>query len=252
MGCTCTCPKVDDHSDDHEEKVAHVVTQLQHQATETSTKQLTNDEDEKQNKHSDQSDVAQKRQAPALFCKFGNVVNGMIPFCIENLNHVIDETVETYNLSKDVDTYYKRWNINLFIASRTNNNNKDVTQQQQQWQKHSRNVTPKTNNHNYFIKVPFYVQSYYIVVKIQLQHIQELNCLSSMSDIYKINIASFLIDPQIEIGKLILYRVKDRAYATNGRVLEILDNDESGFDYLVEDECEKDGNGEKKRFKVNI
>ena len=58
------------------------------------------------------------------------------------------------------------------------------------------------------VKVPFYVQFYDIFVKMPLQHADELNCLTSLSDIYKINIPSFLIDPQIEIGKLNLYMSK--------------------------------------------
>ena len=78
-----------------------------------------------------------------------------------------------------------------------------------------------------------------------------------MSDIYKINIPSFLIDPKFEIGNLVLYRVKDEKNRTserNGRVVKILNNDEYGFDYLVEDKYEKDVdniNGGQKRYKVN-
>ena len=100
MGCACTCPKTGKHSDDHEKQA--VQAQLQHQTTASSKKQLTNIEDEKQNQH---LDITQNRQAAAyaLFCKFGNVINEMIPFCIENLNHAINETVEIYNLNKDVD-----------------------------------------------------------------------------------------------------------------------------------------------------
>ena len=124
----------------------------------------------------------------------------MISLCIENLANAVDKTVEIFNMDKDADTYYNRWNINLFIASSTSND-KDTTQQE--WQKYTRNATPKTNDHSYFIKVPFYFQSYHIFAKIELQHINKLNCVTGMSDVYKINIPSFLIDPKIEIGKLI-------------------------------------------------
>ena len=253
MGCVCTSPKidVDPHSSDGP-------TQTQHQTDPYAlpTKQLTNDQDKKKKQR---SDVEEKQQAPALVCKFGNVINGMIPLCIENLSDVIIKTVEIFNMDQDGDTKYNKWNINLFIASSPSNyNNKDATQvtqqleEEQEWQKYTKNATPKTNDHIYFIKVPFYFQSYYIVAKIELEHINKLNCVTGMSDVYKINIPSFLIDPKIEIGKLILYRVKDKTFATNGRVVEILKNDESGFDYIVEDEYEKDVNGEKKRCKVNI
>ena len=132
MGCTCTCPKANDHAAQHLKK------------------QLTNDQDEKQNQHSDAP--PKQQQGPALVCTFGNVINGMVPFCIENLSAAIYETVEIFNL--DTDTYYNRWNIHLFIASNTNCN-KYVTRQLE-WQKYTRNVIPKTKDNNYFIKVPFF------------------------------------------------------------------------------------------------
>ena len=99
MGSTCTCPKLNEHSYDQDEK---------------------------------------QQQAPVLVCTFGNVLNGVVPFCIENLSAAMYDMIEIFNLDKV--TYDNRWNINLFIASSTSCN-KDATQQK--WQKYTRNVTPK-------------------------------------------------------------------------------------------------------------
>ena len=191
----------------------------------------------------------------APICTFGKVINGMVQFTIENLDEAIVDTAVAFGMASESsdDTYYIDWNMHVFISSLTslsNNNGNENENEKFQWQKFTKCVWPKTDDNKYFIKVPLYLQSYYVLVKIQVQHKKKLHYISQRSKIHRIKIESFLIHPKLEVGELIQYRVKNAAYVQDARIIQILKNDESGFEYEIEDEYNYSGDG-KNKYKVN-
>ena len=172
------------------------------------------------------------REAP--LCSVGTVVNGIIPFAIENLFSVMVDTIQAFGMGIDEQTSYDDWNIHVLIRS-TNNIDIDTDDNyNDKWEKFSRSATPRPSKNNYFIKVPFYLQSYSIKIKVQIQHRQKLNYVSLFSNIFTIKIPSLLVQPKLEIGELIQCRVKNAAFVETGKIVQILENDESGFEYKIE------------------
>ena len=198
-----------------------------------------------------------------LVCNFrSEVVNGLVTFTIPEVCHMLRDTLRAYDVDKHGPNMHRRintrcsdWNMHLFILfespgsdinnavagndyNYTNDNNHDKT-----WQKFSRTVAPHRLDGVFFIKVPFYLQEYYIRVKIQFQHKFKLNYITPVSDEYKIKIESFLVEPKLSIGEEVTYRIKNAAYCGSGIINQILENDE----YKIEDDYDYTGNGNGKK-----
>ena len=163
----------------------------------------------------------------APVCEFyREVINGVISFRIPNVGNAVVDTGRAFGMDTGEDKWFSDWNMHLFISF----SNKT-------WHKFTRSLWPHKKGHKFFIKVPFTLRSYFVAIKIQLQHKERLNYISPFSDEYTIKIASFLIQPKLKIGELIQYRLKNATFVGCAKILETLENDE----YKIQDCYPKNG-----------
>ena len=198
----------------------------------------------------DESESTKENVTPtgrAPICEFDSeVINGIIPFCISNAGEAVIDTARAFGMDEDEGTYYSDWNMHLFVSFNNNKNDNDP-----KWQKFTRSLWPHQAGHRFFIKVPFYFQSYFVEVKLQLQHKERLNYLSPFSIEHKVKIPSFLVEPKLKVDDKIQYRVKNATFVRSAKIVEILENDESGFEYKIENIHYYSGDETLQTHKVN-
>ena len=91
----------------------------------------------------------------APLCSFGTVVNGIIPFSIDNLYSVMVDTVQAFGMGIDERISYDDWNIRVVICSTNNIDIDNDDNYNDKWKTFSRSATPRPSTKNYLSKFHF-------------------------------------------------------------------------------------------------
>ena len=169
--------------------------------------------------HDDDNKVASTEAIPTeLILKHGNIVNGIVPIEIVNIDDCL----------KPTENFSYRFNIKYkFIF--TENIPKDYTNNI--WHQRQFSVHSIESTNRFYLKIPSCLFTYKLEYNLSMHSIKYtrhfdkcciINTISSSN--YIANIPSILIESTFKIDEYVQYRVENTGYVRSGTIIEILDD----------------------------